>query len=1064
MPRLTPETLNNLRLDMARFMAVRYMDEIAPPGQPTYPYHLMICGGTACHASKSIEIKKRLEAKVEEAGLHDKVIIIETGCNGFCAQGPVMNVFPGGIFYQFLVPEDVDEIIEEHIIKGYPVQRLMYHDPQTGKPIPRLHDIPFFAMQEARVLRNRGLIAAERIEEYIGTNGYMAAAKALTSMNPEEIINEVKTSGIRGRGGAGFPTGLKWEFASKSKGEVKYILCNADEGDPGAFMDRSVLEADPHSVLEGMIIAAKAIGAHQGYIYCRAEYPLAVKRLNIALAQAREYGLLGKDILGLGFDFDIEIYRGAGAFVCGEETALMTSIEGKRGAPRPRPPFPAVQGLWKKPTVLNNVETLSSIPQIILKGGKWYAELGTLKSKGTKIFAITGDIKNVGLAEVPMGMSLGTIIQDLAGGIPKGKKFKAVQLGGPSGGCVPVSGLNTPVEYESIVQLGAIVGSGGMIVMDEDKCMVDVARFFMEFCVDESCGKCTPCRVGTRQMLNILTRICHGQGREGDIEALEKWAGIIQNTALCGLGQTAPNPVLSTLRYFRHEYEAHIKDKRCPAVACADLYRAPCQHACPAGMDVPAYVALVRAGRLDDAYRILLRTNPFPSVCGRVCDHKCESKCRRSTLDEPVNIKYLKRYITDSAPRPRMAPIRISRLEKIAVIGAGPSGLTAARELALRGYAVTVFESLPEPGGMLRWGIPAYRLPREVIKNEIEAILELGVELRCRTKVGQDVSWESLKGDFDAIYLAVGAQKSTGLRAEGENLEGVLGAVEFLRELNLGRKLQVGDRVAVVGGGNSAIDAARSAIRLGAKEVTILYRRLREDMPAQGEEIHAAEEEGVRFEYLVSPSRLTGKNGRVSKIYCHRMNLGEFDASGRRQPLPIAGAEFSLGVDTVIAAIGQRPELPFAGQAAEGEVEVTRGGLIKIKEDTRTRASEAMIFAGGDVVTGPGMVIWAIAAGRAAAEEIDAAIRLRNGEAPYVSPPEPQIDIPQTIDEEVKEQPRAAMPELSAAERKGDFREVELGFSKEVALAEACRCLRCDVKEVEESAAEGATGRSEAAS
>ena len=570
MNRLNPETLDQLYLEMSKFLEVRHREELTP-GNPSYPCHLLICGGTGCHASKSMEIKDRLTAEIEKRGLRDKVLVIETGCNGFCAQGPVMVVYPGGVFYQYLKPEDAHDIVEQHVCKGYPVERLLYHDPTTGKAILRREEVPFFALQEKRVLRNTGLIAAERIEEYIGTGGYRAACKALFEMSPRQIIAEVKESGLRGRGGAGFPTGLKWEFAEKSPGGVKYVLCNADEGDPGAFMDRSVLEADPHSVLEGMIIAAKAIGSHEGYIYCRAEYPLAVKRVNIAISQARECGLLGRDILGSGFDFDLEIYRGAGAFVCGEETALMTSIEGKRGTPRPRPPFPAIQGLWKRPSVLNNVETLSGIPQIILRGGAWHAALGTMRSKGTKIFAVTGDINNVGLVEVPMGVPLRTIIEDIAGGVPKGKRFKAVQLGGPSGGCVPAQHFETPVDYESIMELGAIVGSGGLIVMDEDKCMVDVARFFMEFCMDESCGKCTPCRVGTSKMLDILTRLCEGKGRETDMETLEKWAHVIQNTALCGLGQTAPNPVLSTLRYFRHEYEAHIRDKRCVAGTCRTL-------------------------------------------------------------------------------------------------------------------------------------------------------------------------------------------------------------------------------------------------------------------------------------------------------------------------------------------------------------------------------------------------------------------------------------------------------------------------------------------------------------
>ncbi len=1007
----------------------------------------MICGGTGCHASKSLEIKNQLESKIAEKGLQDKAIVVETGCNGFCAQGPVMNVFPGGIFYQFMKPEDAEEIIEEHVLRGQPVKRLMYHEPETGQALPYLKDIPFFAMQEPRVLRNRGLIAAEKIEEYIGTGGYEATSKALTQMAPQEIIGQVKESGLRGRGGAGFPTGLKWEFAARSEGDVKFVLCNADEGDPGAFMDRSVLEADPHAVIEGMIIAAKAIGAHQGYIYCRAEYPLAVKRLNIAIEQAREYGLLGQDILESGFDFDLEVYQGAGAFVCGEETALMNSIEGKRGMPRPRPPFPALSGLWQRPTVLNNVETYANVAQIILNGGGWYASIGTEKSKGTKVFALTGKVKNSGLVEVPMGIPLGTIIHDIGGGIPKGKKFKAVQLGGPSGGCIPVQHLNAPVDYESIVELGAIMGSGGMIVVDEDTCMVDMARYFLEFIQDESCGKCTPCREGAKRMLEILERICQGQGREGDIELLEELSVSIKEAALCGLGQTAPNPVLSTLRYFRDEYEAHIHEKRCPAGACEALFNSPCQNACPVGMDVPAYIALVRAGRLDDAYKVLLKTNPFPSVCGRVCDHQCESKCRRSSMDEAVSIKYLKRFITDNASRPVTTPVPISRSEKIAVIGAGPSGLTAARDLALRGYAVTVFEELPEPGGMLRYGIPAYRLPRETLKAEIDAIFNLGVKLNCRTRVGRDISWERIKEEFDVIYVAVGAHRSFELGAEGGDLDGVIGAVEFLRQVNLGHKPPLGKRVAVIGGGNAAIDAARSALRLGAKEVSVLYRRLREDMPAQEEEILAAEEEGVQIQYLVAPIKFVSDNGRVQKVVCQQMSLSEFDSSGRRRPVPVNEADFSLNVDQVILAIGQRPELGFLEKQKDGDIEVTKRGLIKIKDKTRNRASEAMIFAGGDAVTGPSTVIRAIAAGQSAANEIDAAIRARNDELPYVAPPEEEVGVPRLLEGEAEPPPRAFMPEVPVTDRIGDFREVEFGFSKEVALAEACRCLRCDIKD-----------------
>ena len=532
--------------------------------------YLMLCGGTGCHATGSIPIMEALENEISTRGLEEKLQVVETGCNGFCAKGPLLVVQPDGIFYQKLTVEGVPELVDA-LISGTPIEKNIYKDPVSKKRIANQDDIPFFAHQMPRALRNKGLIDPEKIDHYIATNGYFGAAKALFDMSPDDIIEEVKVSGLRGRGGAGFPTGLKWQFCKGSPGDIKYVLCNADEGDPGAFMDRSILEADPHAVLEGMVIAAKAINAHHGYIYARTEYPLAIRRLDIAIKQAHEYGLLGEDIMGSGFDFQVEIYQGAGAFVCGEETALMRSIEGRRGMPRPRPPFPAHKGLWDKPSILNNVESLANIPQIVRKGGAWYASVGTDTSKGTKVFAMSGDVNNIGLVEVPMGTSLRQLVYDIGGGIPRKKKFKAVQLGGPSGGCVPEEHLDTPVDYEEIAKVGAIMGSGGVIVMDERTCMVDMARFFMDFIQDESCGKCTPCREGTRRLQQTLVNICEGKGEPGDIATMEELSWVVQEAALCGLGQTGPNPVLSTLRYFREEYEAHIIEKRCPAKRCAEL-------------------------------------------------------------------------------------------------------------------------------------------------------------------------------------------------------------------------------------------------------------------------------------------------------------------------------------------------------------------------------------------------------------------------------------------------------------------------------------------------------------
>jgi NADH:ubiquinone oxidoreductase subunit F (NADH-binding)/(2Fe-2S) ferredoxin/NAD-dependent dihydropyrimidine dehydrogenase PreA subunit len=534
---------------------------------------LMLCGGTGCHATGSKPFQKALNDELARCGLSEEIKVVETGCNGFCAVGPVMLVQPEGIFYQKLAVEDVPELVEEHFLKGRPVPRLFFKEHKSKELIPHIDDIPFFSNQVYRAMRNKGAIDPEVIDEYIARDGYFGVAKALNEMSSEEIIDEMLTSGLRGRGGAGFPTGLKWKFAHASQGDEKYVLCNADEGDPGAFMDRSILESDPHVILEGMTIAAKAINATKGYIYCRTEYQLAIRRLEIAIAQAKEYGLLGEDILGSGFNFDIEIYQGAGAFVCGEETALMRSIEGKRGMPRPRPPFPALKGLWDKPTILNNVESFANVPQIILKGGEWYASIGTEKSKGTKVFALSGDINNIGLVEVPMGLPLRTLIYDIGGGIPNKRKFKAVQLGGPSGGCVPEHHLDTAIDYEEIAKVGAIMGSGGAIVMDDRTCMVDMARFFMDFIQDESCGKCTPCREGTRRILEILERICEGKGEERDLTSLEELCEVASSSALCGLGQTAANPVLSTMRFFMDEYKAHIFDKTCPAKTCQALLK-----------------------------------------------------------------------------------------------------------------------------------------------------------------------------------------------------------------------------------------------------------------------------------------------------------------------------------------------------------------------------------------------------------------------------------------------------------------------------------------------------------
>lgn len=559
-----------------------------------YRSHVLVCGGTGCTSSGSEQIVAVLEREIQKQGLADEVKVVKTGCFGLCALGPIMIVYPEGSFYSMVKPQDIEEIVSEHLLKGRIVKRLLYSETVQGANVKSLNETNFYKNQHRVALRNCGVINPENIEEYIGFHGYEALGKVLTEMTPQQVIDTILDSGLRGRGGAGFPTGLKWKFAAGNDADQKYVCCNADEGDPGAFMDRSILEGDPHVVIEAMAIAGYAIGATQGYVYIRAEYPIAVKRLSIAIQQAKEYGLLGKNIFDSGFDFDLDIRLGAGAFVCGEETALMTSIEGHRGEPRPRPPFPAVKGLFQKPTILNNVETYANVPQIILNGSDWFKAMGTEKSKGTKVFALGGKINNTGLVEVPMGTTLRTIVEEIGGGIPNGKKFKAAQTGGPSGGCIPASLIDTEIDYDNLIAIGSMMGSGGLIVMDEDTCMVDIAKFFLEFTVDESCGKCTPCRVGTKRMYEILDKISKGKATMEDLDRLEKLCYFIKENSLCGLGQTAPNPVLSTLRYFRDEYEAHIVDKICPAGVCKGLVTynidpakckgcTLCARACPAG-------------------------------------------------------------------------------------------------------------------------------------------------------------------------------------------------------------------------------------------------------------------------------------------------------------------------------------------------------------------------------------------------------------------------------------------------------------------------------------------------
>jgi len=1013
--------------------------------------HILLCTGGGCIASGALEVGAALREQIERHGLEGEIKVIESGCLGPCAVGPVAAVYPDGVFYQNIRPDDAPEIVEEHLLKGRVVERLVHKTP-AGEVRPGLHEIGFFQKQVKIVLRNCGVIDPLKIEEYIAREGYQALGKALTEMTPEQVIAEVKKSGLRGRGGAGFLTGLKWEFTRRSPGDQKYIICNGDEGDPGAFMDRSVLEGDPHSVIEGMAIAAYAIGASQGYAYIRAEYPLAVERFDAALQQAREYGLLGRGIMGSKFDFDIEIRMGSGAFVCGEETALMTSIEGNRGEPRPRPPFPAVKGLWGKPSCLNNVETFANVAPIIVKGADWFASYGTEKSKGTKVFALAGSVNNTGLVEVPIGMPLGEIIYDIGGGIPGGKKFKAAQMGGPSGGCIPKEHLNVPVDYESLNELGAIMGSGGLIVMDEDTCMVDVARFFLDFVQDESCGKCPPCRVGTKRMLEIVTRICEGHGREGDIEALIELGNVIKDTSLCGLGQTAPNPVLSTIRYFRDEYEAHIRDRHCPAGVCPALVRAPCQSACPASVDVPGFVSLIAEKRYAEALALHRERNPFASVCARVCFHTCEDKCRRATLDEAVAIRGVKRFMAEQEVTVQLPEVRDSEenaRRKIAIVGAGPAGLSCAYFLARLGYRPKVFEAEPRPGGMLVQAIPAYRLPREELAREVRMIERLGVDIETNMALGRDFTLRSLRDEgYEAVFLGIGAPLGTRLNIPGEEAVGVVDALRFLREYNIRGSVPVGKHVVVIGGGNAAIDAARTAMRLGAETVTILYRRTRAEMPAYKEEVDEAEHEGVRIAVLVAPIEVVAKGGQVSGVKCRHMVLGEFDRSGRRRPVGSTEDDFIIEADQVIAAIGQTLD---TSKLFDGfKIKLNRGGFVEADPVTG-QTSVPWIFAGGDAVMGPWSVVGAIAAGEKAAVGIDHMFTGQDNA--FWRKPRP-VDTFFDPDADPVQYPRAKMQLIPVNKRKNNFQEVELPWSEAVTRREAKRCLRCDFRPAGEACPE----------
>ncbi len=985
------------------------------------------------------------------------------GCIGLCSEEPLLDVqLPGRTRVSFgnvtadRVDALLDQVLAGRVTAGAALGQFPAAGLQAWEGIRDLGDHPFLAIQKRVVLANSGIIDFNSIDEYIARGGYSALHAVLSGRKREDVVEDVIKSGLRGRGGGGFPTGRKWKMALENPSEQKYMICNADEGDPGAFMDRAVCESDPHRLLEGMVTGCYAIGATKAYIYIRAEYPLAIENLKLAIAQAREYGLLGQDILGSGFSLEIVIKMGAGAFVCGEETALMHSIEGKRGMPRPRPPYPIQSGLFGKPTVINNVETFANVPAIMQRGAAGFAALGTAGSKGTKVFALSGMVRRTGLVEVPMGTPIRDVVFGAGGGIPNGKKCKAVQIGGPSGGCIPEPHLDLACDYEDLKKFGAIMGSGGLVVMDENTCMVDLAKYFMEFIQSESCGKCIPCREGTKRMLEILEALTQGRKHEEGLDTLLRVRGVmhlwelgeaIQKSSLCGLGQTAPNPVLATLRWFRDEYEAHLYDRHCPAGTCRELVGAPCQTGCPVGTEVWKYVAHTSHGEYEQAYQAIRSANPFPSACARVCHHPCESACRcGSTGGEPIAIRHLKRFVVDNVDpstwKPTVRPAKAGR-PRVAVIGAGPAGLTAAHALSLLGYRTTVFEKEAVAGGMLVAAIPAYRLPREVLRKEIDGLLNENVELVTGMALGRDFTIKSLKADgFGAVYVAIGSQQSKKLGLAGDDVDGIIPGIEFLKAYNLHQKETATGRVGIVGGGNSALDAARVAIRQkDVGSVTVYYRRTRGEMPAYAEEIAAALEEGVTIETLVAPVSVRSADGRLKGIEFQRNELGDRDESGRARPVPVAGSEFTVDLDTLIVAISEEPE----AQPLDGLTVKRWGGLTVHPESMVT--SVPGVFGGGDVVTGPSTVVAAVAAGKHAALMIDRFLTGRQMKLiPRVKLPTTYIPPVVTNEEDEGAAGRVAIDHLPVAARSGNFLEVDLCLPEDRALCEARRCLRCDIE------------------
>jgi NADH-quinone oxidoreductase subunit F len=1045
--------------DFAAFSAVREAGLAKLlPSKPRIAVGMGTCGsGNGAEA-----VYHAFSSEIDARGLD--VQLVPVGSFGFCAEEPLVNVWVPGrplLMLHRVQTNHVDGILnglghghlpppEILLCKIEEWDHLTGHVKYgTGYPeVPNWNEVPFFDGQVKIVLRNCGLVNPDDVEEYIAIGGYQALYKVLIDQNPAAVIEQIKAAKLRGRGGAGFLTGTKWDFLAKAPGPEKYIICNADEGDPGAYMNRNEIESDPHSLLEGMMIAGYVTGAPKGIIYVRAEYPLAILRLERAIAQARAYGILGSNVLGRGFDFDIQMVEGAGAFVCGEETALIASLEDQSGRPRSRPPFPAQKGLDGKPTNINNVETWYNVAPIVSKGPAWFTETGSAKSAGTKVFSLVGKVRNSGLVEMPLGTPLAKFIYDIGGGGSAGRDIKAVQTGGPSGGCIPLEMFDTPVDYETLMQLGSIMGSGGMVVMDEDNCMVDVARYFIEFTHSESCGKCIPCRVGLDKALRILNDCTLGIATNTDLETLDELCRMVRDTSLCQLGMSAPNPVLTSLRHFRHEFEDHILAKRCRAGVCEDLALSPCENSCPLHMNIPRFLQLYKEQRVDDAFLSVILDNPLPASTGRVCQHPCDNRCRRAAIDAPVNTRDVHREIADEVLLTGKFESLVDRVlarkldptgHEVGIVGAGPTGLTCAYYLALFGHNVTVYDSRPAAGGMLRYALPEYRLPKAVLDKEIELIERLGVKFQFNVKVGEDLTLNDVASTYDAVFLAIGTWKEAWVYLPGTELTGVIPALPFLEAVSREEHVPIGKNVVVIGGGNAAVDSARTARRLGA-DVTIVYRRERKDMPAIPEEIEAAEHEGAKIVYLAAPHRIIGdKDGRVRALEAVRTKLGEFDTSGRRRPVP-TDEVIRIDCDSVILAVGEKVDPDFC--AASG-LKVMEAGTLEV-ERYSLETSRDRFYAGGDLITGASNVSNAMGIGKKAARNIDKRLMLAERFPSLI--PDFAYDMAPPEQNDVA---RHAPAEMPAAERVLSYGEVSLGLTPAAALEETSRCLRCDIRSVE---------------